>query len=176
MKESFEALLLKKIGSTKPKIATRRLIHARAAVITSDEYTKKIEDLEKQSRSKKPRKPRKKSSTASKSRAAKDSTPTPDKENVSPDADCSADQVAENDYALSSQTNGETIVCFVEKVMPNLEKAVALRLVNVDSESRSNALKVDGPCILSISNVIKNAGKPVTVPTSEGVQYIFEVL
>lgn len=60
--------------------------------------------------------------------------------------------------------------------MPSLEEAAALRFVKITTESRSNAYMVDGPCVLSISNVIKNAGKPVIIPTPAGVHYIFEAL
>ncbi|KAE8745692.1 hypothetical protein FOCC_FOCC007576 [Frankliniella occidentalis] len=44
-KTSFEDLLLKKISATKPKITERRMIHSNSAVITSEEYLSKINDL-----------------------------------------------------------------------------------------------------------------------------------
>lgn len=175
-KETFESLFLKKIGSTKPVNETRRLVHANAAVITSDEYAQKIEELTKKTP---PPKTKSKRTPAKIKQPRKKRAPKPaakssqDKENVIPASEPN-ENVGENDYALCKESNGENTICFIEKVMPNLEEAVALRFVKVSSES--SAFKIDGPCLLKISHVVKNAGKPVIVPTPSGIHYVFESL
>lgn len=188
--KTFESLFLKKIGSTKPRNETRRLVHAEAAIITSDEYAQKIEELTKpapapksksksKSKSTEPKK-QSKQNRAPKSKVKSSNDSPLDKENISPDIPLAANEpnenVGENDYALCKESNGDNYVCFIERVLPNLEEAVGLRFVKVSSESVSQAFKVDGPCLVKISAVVKNAGKPDIVPTPSGVHYVFEAL
>lgn len=108
-------------------------------------------------------------------KSAAKSSKAKDKENVLPVSEPN-ENVGENDYAFCKESNGENTICYIEKVLPNLEEAVGLRFVKVSSESVSQAFKIDGPCQVKISSVIKNAGKPNIVPTPSGIHYVFEDL